>query len=323
MQLSVIPVSGPWGERHLLGLEHLSADQLKTVLDLAEHYDRITNGGSLRLDVLKGLVVANLFFENSTRTRTSFSLAARRLGADTVDFTASTSSLSKGETFIDTAQTIEAMGVDLMVCRHKTPGAPHLLSRSLKAGVLNAGDWTHEHPTQGLLDIYTIRKQRGHIAGLTVALVGDIRHSRVARSNIHGLTKLGARVIVCGPATLIPNDITRLGVEVAYNLDAILPEVDCVNLLRVQFERQRGAFFPSIAEYAHLFGMNGDRIRRARENLLVLAPGPINRGVELTPEVADGPNSLILKQVANGLLIRMACLTLLAQERASGKETRA
>lgn len=323
MQLSEIPVSGPWGERHLLGLEHLSADQLKTVLDLAEHYDRITCGGSLRLDVLKGLVVANLFFENSTRTRTSFSLAARRLGADTVDFTASTSSLSKGETFIDTAQTIEAMGVDLMVCRHKTPGAPHLLSRSLKAGVLNAGDGTHEHPTQGLLDIYTIRKQRGHIAGLTVALVGDIRHSRVARSNIHGLTKLGARVIVCGPATLIPNDITRLGVEVAYNLDAILPEVDCVNLLRVQFERQRGAFFPSIAEYAHLFGMNGDRIRRARENLLVLAPGPINRGVELTPEVADGPNSLILKQVANGLLIRMACLTLLAQERAAGKETRA
>jgi len=322
MLLSEIPVSGPWGERHLLGLEHLSAAQLNTVLDLARHYDTITNGGSQRLDVLKGLVVANLFFENSTRTRTSFSLASRRLGADTVDFTASSSSLSKGETFIDTAQTIEAMGVDLVVCRHRTPGAPHLLARNLKAGVLNAGDGTHEHPTQGLLDIYTIVKQRGRIAGLTVALVGDIRHSRVARSNIHGLITLGARVIVCGPATLIPSDITRLGVEVAYNLDEILPEVDCVNLLRVQFERQRGAFFPSIAEYAHLFGMNGDRIRRARENLLVLAPGPINRGVELTPEVADGPHSLILNQVTNGLFIRMACLTLLAQERRKDQEAR-
>ena len=322
MLLSEIPVSGPWGERHLLGLEHLSADQLNTVLDLAKHYDTITNGGSQRLDVLKGLVVANLFFENSTRTRTSFSLAARRLGADTVDFTASTSSLSKGETFIDTAQTIEAMGIDLVVCRHRTPGAPHLLARNLKAGVLNAGDGTHEHPTQGLLDIYTILKQRGRIAGLTVALVGDIRHSRVARSNIHGLITLGARVIVCGPATLIPSDITRLGVEVAYNLDEILPEVDCVNLLRVQFERQRGAFFPSISEYAHLFGMNGDRIRRARENLLVLAPGPINRGVELTPEVADGPHSLILNQVTNGLFIRMACLTLLAQESRKDQEAR-
>ena len=320
MLLSEILASGPWGERHLLGLEHLSADQLTTVLDLAAHYDRITNGGTQRLNVLKGIVVANLFFENSTRTRTSFSLAARRLGAETVDFTASSSSLSKGETFIDTAQTIEAMGIDLVVCRHRTPGAPHLLARNLKAGVLNAGDGTHEHPTQGLLDIYTIRKQRGRIAGLTVALVGDIRHSRVARSNIHGLKALGARVIVCGPATLIPSDITRLGVEVAYNLDEILPEVDCVNLLRVQFERQRGAFFPSIAEYAHLFGMNGDRIRRARENLMVLAPGPINRGVELTPEVADGPNSLILNQVTNGLLIRMACLTLLAQERRNNQE---
>jgi aspartate carbamoyltransferase catalytic subunit len=181
--------------------------------------------------------------------------------------------------------------------------------------VLNAGDGTHEHPTQGLLDIYTIRKARGRISGLTVALVGDIRHSRVARSNIHGLVKLGARVIVCGPATLVPSDIRQMGVEVAYNLDEIMPEVDCVNLLRVQFERQRGAFFPSIAEYAHLFGMNGQRIQRAKKDLLVLAPGPINRGVELTPDVADGPHSLILDQVTNGLLVRMACLTLLTQER--------
>lgn len=319
MQLSELPVSGPWGEKHLLGLERLTASQLNTVFDLADQLKDLTCDGTKRLSLLKGIVVANLFFENSTRTRTSFSLAARRLGADTVDFSASTSSLSKGETFIDTALTIEAMGVDMVVCRHRTPGAPHLLSRHLKAGVLNAGDGTHEHPTQGLLDIYTIRRHRGRIAGLTVALVGDIRHSRVARSNIHGLVKLGARVIVCGPSTLVPQEIRQLGVEVAWSLDDILPEVDCVNLLRVQFERQRGAFFPSIAEYAILFGMNGDRIRRARKDLLVLAPGPINRGVELTPEVADGPHSVILDQVSNGLLIRMACLSLLAKERRAGQ----
>lgn len=321
MLLSEIPIAGPWGERHLLGLEKLSAEQILTVLDLADHFDQITNGGSGKLDLLRGLVVANLFFENSTRTKTSFNLAARRLGADTVDFNASTSSLSKGETFIDTALTIEAMSVDLVVCRHRTPGAPHLLARHLRAGVLNAGDGTHEHPTQALLDMLTIRKRLGRISGLTVALVGDIRHSRVAMSNIHGLTKLGARVIVCGPATLIPAEISRLGVEVACNLDEILPRVDVVNLLRVQFERQRGAFFPSIAEYAHLFGMNGERIRRGRENLLVLAPGPINRGVELTPEVADGPHSAILQQVSNGLLVRMACVTLLAREALAAADT--
>ncbi|MEZ6060468.1 MAG: aspartate carbamoyltransferase catalytic subunit [Planctomycetaceae bacterium] len=308
-----LSLAAPWHERHLLGLEHLSAEQITTILDLADRFHELTDGASQRLDVLRGTVVANLFFENSTRTKTSFNIAARRLGADTVDFSSSGSSLSKGETFVDTALTIEAMGVDLVVCRHRTVGAPHLLSRHLKAGVLNAGDGTHEHPTQGLLDILTIRQRRGRIDGLTVALVGDIRHSRVARSNIHGLRKLGARVIVCGPATLIPRAITKLGVEVAYNLDDILPEVDCVNLLRVQFERQRGAFFPSIAEYAHLFGMNGDRIARAKDDLLVLAPGPINRGVELTPEVADGPHSVILNQVSNGLLIRMACLYLLAK----------
>ncbi len=320
MRFSEVPITGPWGERHLLGLERLTADQIQTVLDLADYYHRMTQKGAVRLDLLKGFVVANLFFENSTRTRTSFSLAAKRLGADTVDFSASSSSLSKGETFVDTALTIEAMGVDLVVCRHRTPGAPHLLSRHLRAGVLNAGDGTHEHPTQGLLDILTIRQKLGRIQGLTVALVGDIRHSRVARSNIHGLIKLGARVIVCGPATLIPADIVELGVEVAYDLDRILPEVDCVNLLRVQFERQRGAFFPSISEYAALFGMNGDRIRRGKDGMLVLAPGPINRGVELTPEVADGPNSVILNQVSNGLLVRMACLTLLARERQKAAE---
>ncbi len=309
-----IKKTAPWHDRHLLGLENLSAQQITTILDLADKFGAIAEGRSKKLDLLSGTVVANLFFENSTRTKTSFNIAARRLGADTVDFSASSSSLSKGETFIDTALTIEAMGVDLVVCRHQTPGAPHLLARHLRAGVLNAGDGTHEHPTQGLLDILTIRQKLGRIEGLTVAMVGDIRHSRVARSNIHGLTKLGAKVIVCGPATLIPRTISQLGVEIAYNLDEILPRVDCVNLLRVQFERQRGAFFPSIAEYAHLFGMNRERIKRAKDDLLVLAPGPINRGVELTPDVADGPHSAILNQVSNGLLVRMACLYLLARK---------
>ncbi len=304
-----------WTKKHLLGLEELSADEISLILDQAAEFKRLAAEGETKLAALKGTVVANLFFEPSTRTRTSFSLAAKRLSADTVDFTASGSSLSKGETFYDTAQNIEAMGVDQVVVRHSTSGAPHLLSKLLKASVLNAGDGTHEHPTHGLLDIFTIREQRGKLAGLTVALVGDILHSRVARSNIWGLKKLGARVIVCGPSTLIPTHVERLGVEVSNNLDEILGQCDCINLLRIQFERQRSAFFPSIREYAHFFGMNGDRIRRAKSDVLILAPGPINRGVEITPEVADGPHSVILDQVTNGLVIRMACLHLLHNRR--------
>ncbi len=302
-----------WSRRHLLGLEDLEAREITLILDQADELHELTNGGQTKLDWLQGSVVANLFFEPSTRTRTSFSLAAKRLSADTIDFTASGSSLSKGETFVDTARNIEALGVDQVVVRHRSPGAPLLLSQALRTTVLNAGDGTHEHPTQALLDILTIRRHRGDLAGQTVVLVGDIRHSRVARSNIWGLTKLGARVIVCGPATLIPPRIREMGVEVSFNLDDVIGEADCINLLRIQFERQRGAFFPSIAEYAHLFGMNGERIRKAKDNALVLAPGPINRGVELTPDVADGDHSVILDQVRNGLLIRMACLYLLAK----------
>ena len=309
------PVAPRWTRKHLLGLEELSAEEITLVLDQAQEFKRLANAGEVKLNLLAGTVVANLFFENSTRTRTSFSLAAKRLSADTVDFSAGGSSLSKGETFIDTARNIEAMGVNQVVVRHSTPGAPHLLAQHLQASILNAGDGTHEHPTQGLLDVFSLRERRGNIAGLTVALVGDILHSRVARSNIWGLTKLGARVIVCGPATLIPPHVERLGVEVAHNFDKILPECDCVNLLRIQFERQRSGLFPSIAEYAHLFGMNGDRLRRSKSDVVILAPGPINRGVEITPEVADGPNSVILDQVTNGLFIRMACLYLLHQQR--------
>jgi aspartate carbamoyltransferase catalytic subunit len=304
-----------WSRKHLLSLQDLSADEIALILDQAAEFKRRNEQGEHKLKTLSGTVVGNLFFEPSTRTKTSFSLAARRLSADTVDFSASSSSLSKGETFVDTALTIEAMGVTMMVVRHATSGAPQLLSRHLKASVLNAGDGTHEHPTQGLLDMFTIRERRGRIAGLTVALVGDILHSRVARSNIWGLTKLGARVIVCGPATLIPPQIGKLGVEVSNSLDDVLEQADCLNLLRVQFERQRGAFFPSISEYAHLYGMNRERLQRARDDVLILAPGPINRGVELTPDVADGEHSVILNQVTNGLAIRMACLHLLHQAR--------
>lgn len=311
-----IPANQPvWTKKHLLGLQDLTAEEITLILDQAAEFKRLAVQGETKLDALSGTVVANLFFEPSTRTRTSFSLAAKRLSADTIDFSSAGSSLTKGETFIDTARNIEAMGVDQVVVRHSTSGAPHLLSKYLKVSVLNAGDGTHEHPTQGLLDIFTIREHRGSLKGLTVTLVGDILHSRVARSNIWGLTKLGARVIVCGPSTLIPPQIERLGVEVSNSLDDVLEETDCINLLRIQFERQRSAFFPSIREYAHLFGMNGARIRRAKPDALILAPGPINRGVELTPEVADGKHSVILDQVTNGLNVRMACLYLLNQRR--------
>jgi len=307
-----------WTRTHLLGLRDLSADEITLILDQAAEFKRLDANGETKLRSLSGIVVANLFFEPSTRTRTSFSLAAKRLSADTIDFSSAGSSLSKGETFVDTARNIEAMGASLVVVRHRTPGTPQLLARHLQAGIVNAGDGTHEHPTQALLDIFTIREQRGSLDGLTVALVGDILHSRVARSNIWGLTKLGANVIVCGPSTLIPPRIEELGVRVSHDFDAVLEEADCVNLLRIQFERQRGAFFPSIREYAHLFGMNSRRIQAAKKDLLVLAPGPINRGVELTPDVADGDHSVILDQVTNGLMIRMACLQLLHQSRDPG-----
>jgi aspartate carbamoyltransferase catalytic subunit len=300
-----------WTRRHLLGLEELSRTEIETILDTAEDFVEVSQRRRKKRGDLKGKVVVNLFFEASTRTRTSFGLAAKRLSADTIDFTPSASSVSKGETFIDTAKNIEAQGVDVMVVRHPVPGAPHLLAQHLHCSVVNAGDGAHEHPTQGLLDIFTIRRIKGRLEGLTVALVGDIAHSRVARSNIHGLLKLGAHVIVCGPSTLVPPSITRLGVEVAHHLDDILPRCDVINVLRIQFERQRSGLFPSIREYARLFGMDSERIHSARPDVLLLAPGPINRGVELTPEVADGPHSAILQQVTNGLAVRMAVLYLL------------
>lgn len=300
--------------KHLLGLEGLSAAQLTRLLDAAKKFAGV-GVDSPKRDDLKGKMVVNLFYEPSTRTRTSFGLAARRLGADVLDFSPSGSSTSKGETFIDTAKNIEAMGIDIVVVRHSSPGAPHVLAKHLKphVRVVNAGDGAHEHPTQALLDILTIRNKLGRIEGLTVGLIGDIAHSRVARSNIHALTTLGAKVIVCGPTTLVPSDVAKLGVEVADKLDDVLPRCDVLNLLRVQFERQRSGLFPSIREYRLLFGVDGERMRKAKPNVLLLAPGPINRGVEVTPEVADGPNSAILDQVTNGLAVRMAVLSELSK----------
>ncbi|MEN6458653.1 MAG: aspartate carbamoyltransferase catalytic subunit [Thermoguttaceae bacterium] len=313
--LDIGTVPDSWTGRHLLGLEGLSAEEITLILDKAELFKQAMATGDRKVPLLTGKTCVNLFFENSTRTRNSFALAARRLGADTLDFSATTSSLSKGETFIDTAKNIEAMGIDAVVVRHRTPGAPQLLAQNLRCSVVNAGDGAHEHPTQALLDIMTIRQRKGRFAGLTVALVGDIAHSRTARSNIWGLKKLGAQVIVCGPSTLVSPRWAELGVEYSYSLDEILPRVDVLNLLRIQFERQTSRPFPSVREYAHLYAMNRQRLARSKSDVLIIAPGPINRGVEITPDVADGPHSAILEQVTNGVAIRMAVLWLLLGKR--------
>ncbi len=310
-ELAALGTAEGWTKRHLLGLEDLSAEEITRILDKAEIFRQALDAGHRRFPLLGGTTCCNMFFENSTRTRNSFTLAARRLGADMIDFSAATSSLAKGETVIDTARNIEAMKVDVMVIRHRTPGTPHLLAQNLHCSVINAGDGPHEHPTQGLLDIMTIRQRLGRIAGLTVAMVGDIAHSRTARSNIWGLKKLGAHVIVCGPSTLVSPRWQELGVEYSYSLDAILPRVDVLNLLRIQFERQFTRPFPSVREYALLYAMDSRRLARTKPEILILAPGPINRGVEVTPDVADGPQSAILEQVTNGVAVRMAVLWLL------------
>jgi len=301
-----------WNRKHLLGLEDLSREEIVGILDTADSFSEVSRRSRKKVPALQGRVVFNLFFENSTRTRTSFSLSAKRLSADVQEFSASVSSLTKGETFIDTARNIEAMGADVLVVRHPTPGAPHLLSQHVRASIINAGDGAHEHPTQGLLDLLTIRRAKGRIEGLTVGLIGDVGHSRVARSNIWGLLKLGARVILCGPPTMVPRGFEQLGCEVAHHLDEIIPRCDVLNALRIQRERQERGLFPSLGEYSHFYGITQQRLALGKPDLLVLAPGPINRGVELTPEVADGPQSAILDQVTNGLAVRMAVLYLVS-----------
>ncbi len=300
-----------WNRRHMLGLEELSREEITQVLDRAREYKQVATSGGKKLPVLQGKTVVNLFFESSTRTSNSFALAAKRLSADTMSFSSSGSSVSKGETLIDTALNIQAMGIDAFVIRHSAPGAPHLLARHVNVPVINAGDGCHEHPTQGLLDMFTIREVFGKIEGLTVAILGDIRHSRVARSNAWGLKKLGARVILAGPPTLVPHAIgTAMGVDVSHNIDEVIEQSDVLNCLRIQFERKAANFFPSTREYAAIYGLNEERMKRCKPKAIIMHPGPINRGIELTPELADGERSVILDQVSNGVAVRMAVLAL-------------
>lgn len=299
-----------WKRKHLLTLEELSDDEIRLVLDTAESFKEVSTRSIKKVPALRGRVVVNAFFEDSTRTRTSFQLAAQRLSADTIEFTGKGSSVSKGETLIDTARTIEAMGIDVMVVRHSAAGAAQVLSRAVKCSVINAGDGAHEHPTQGLLDLYTIRERFGRIQGLKVAIVGDIANSRVARSDLWGLTKMGAEVILVGPPTLLPKSFEQLGVKVVHDFDAVVGQVDVINMLRVQFERIKSSQFPSVREFTHFFGLTWDRFQRCKKDVFVMHPGPMNRGVEIQSDIADGNQSGILTQVTNGLAIRMAVLYL-------------
>ena len=308
-----------WNRKHLLGLRDLSADEILFLLDTARGFEQISRRSVKKAPPLRGKVVVNLFFEDSTRTRNSFALAASRLSADIIEFTKKSSSVSKGETLLDTARNLEALGIDIVVVRHGAGGAARLLSRNINACVVNAGDGFCEHPTQGLLDVYTIRKIRGTLEGLKIAIVGDIAHSRVARSDMWAMTKLGAEVIFVGPPTLMPAQVNRLPVKVCYSLDEVIEEVDVINMLRIQFERLGGNPFPSIREYSHYFGLTADRMKKAKSDILVMHPGPINRGLEIESEVADGPKSVILEQVTNGLAVRMAVLFLVNQAAVMGK----
>lgn len=298
--------------KHLLGLDGISKEEIYTILDTARHFREVFDRPVKRVPTLQGKTVVNLFYEPSTRTRISFELAEKRLSADIVNFTSSASSVKKGETLIDTMKNIEAMKIDMVVVRHSSPGAPHLLSNVVNANFINAGDGGHEHPTQALLDMMTIREKLGKLEDITVALVGDISHSRVSMSNIYGLRALGIRVIVCGPSTLIPRDIDKLGVEVYHNVDEIISQVDVLNILRIQLERQQSGLFPSLREYHNYFGITRDRLEKATKPILIMHPGPMNRGIEISSDVADSEHSVILEQVTNGVAIRMAVLYLLA-----------
>src|SRR5215216_142633 len=302
-----------WTRKHLLSLEELTPEELHLLLDTADSFKEVSTRSVKKVPALRGRVVVNAFFEDSTRTRTSFALAAQRLSADIIDFSEKTSSTNKGETLIDTARNIEAMGVDIIVLRHPAAGAADLLARTVKCSIINAGDGAHEHPTQGLLDLYTIRERFGRVDGLKVAIVGDIANSRVARSNLWGLTKLGAEVILVGPPTLLPKSFEKLGARVVHDFDSVIGEVDVVNMLRVQFERIKSSQFPTVREFTHFFGLTWDRFQRCKKDVFVMHPGPMNRGIEIQSNIADGPQSGILTQVTNGLAVRMAVLYLVTQ----------
>jgi aspartate carbamoyltransferase catalytic subunit len=307
----------------MLGLEGLPAEEILHVLDTAKSFVEISERDIKKVPTLRGKTVINLFYENSTRTRTSFEIAAKRLSADTINISASTSSAHKGETLADTARNLEAMRPDTIVVRHPSSGAPHLLARAVSRPVINAGDGQHEHPTQGLLDLFTIREKKGRIAGLEVAIVGDILHSRVARSNLFGLTALGAKVRLVGPPTLLPEEFGSFGVTVHHDLKTGIDGADVIMMLRIQRERQGANFFPSLDEYSRLFGLDRAALAGAKPDVVILHPGPMNRGVEISSEVADGPYSVILDQVTNGVAVRMALLYLLATRGRSEAEREA
>ncbi|HTQ49753.1 MAG TPA: aspartate carbamoyltransferase catalytic subunit [Candidatus Acidoferrales bacterium] len=299
-----------WARKHLLDIESLTPDEIVTVLDTARAFKAVGERAIKKVPALRGRTVINLFVEPSTRTRISFELAEQRLSADVINFSAEASSFKKGETLKDTARNLEALNADFIVIRHSASGAPHFLARVLDVHVINAGDGAHEHPTQALLDVFTIREHKGRIAGLNITILGDVLYSRVARSNIWALMKLGAAVTVCGPATLVPKTFEQMGCRVTYDVDEAIRNADIINLLRIQHERQRKTMFPSINEYIQLFGLNKARLAKAKPDALIMHPGPINRGVEIDSDIADSGRSLVLEQVTNGLAVRMAVLFL-------------
>jgi aspartate carbamoyltransferase catalytic subunit len=301
--------------KHLLGLEELTAEEIQMILDTAVPFKEISERQIKKVPILRGKTIVNLFFEPSTRTRTSFEFAEKRLSADTINISVAQSSVVKGETLVDTARNLEAMRIDMVVIRHSASGAPAFLSQRIDSQVINAGDGWHEHPTQGLLDMLTIRDRFGKLEGLKAVIVGDIMHSRVARSNIWGLKKMGAKVGVCGPPTLVPRQITALGVEIYPRIEDVLAEADVINVLRIQLERMQSNTIPSLQEYNNLYGITSKKLEKAGRDILILHPGPMNRGVEIDSDVADGKYQVILKQVTNGVAIRMAVLFLLAGEK--------
>ena len=301
-----------WSRKDLLGLRDLSREEIELLLETSKSFQEISLRPVKKVPALRGKTVANLFFEPSTRTRISFELAEKRLSADTINMVGSTSSMVKGETLKDTVRNIESLKVDIVVMRHSSSGAPHRLAPGLKASVINAGDGINEHPTQALLDMFTILEKKGRLEGLKVSFIGDILHSRVARSNIWGLTKMGAKVTVCAPRTLLPIDIEQLGVHATTDLAESVKDADVLNLLRIQLERQAESFFPSIREYANSYQINRDVLKQAKPDVLIMHPGPVNRGIEITSDVVDGPYSVILDQVTHGLAVRMAVLYLLS-----------
>jgi aspartate carbamoyltransferase catalytic subunit len=299
-----------WHRKHLLDIESLSAEEILTVLDTARGFKAVGERAIKKVPALRGKTVINLFVEPSTRTRISFELAEQRLSADVINFSTEASSFKKGETLKDTAKNLEALNADFIIIRHSASGAPHFLSRVVNSSIINAGDGAHEHPTQALLDAFTIRERKGKIAGLNVTILGDILYSRVARSNIWALTKLGAKVTLCGPSTLVPKTFEQMGCRVTHDVEEAIREADIIHLLRIQHERQRKTMFPSIGEYTSLFGLNKARLAKTKPDALIMHPGPINRGVEIDSEIADCERSVILQQVTNGLAVRMAVLFL-------------